>query len=112
MIAAGKLDRRITLLGITGAVDDGYTSTPGWATMATVWAQYLPGAGQERTEQAERSATIVETFRIRWSSDVADLTPSDRLVFQDRTYDIKSAVELGRREAIEIKAVARADGGT
>jgi SPP1 family predicted phage head-tail adaptor len=111
MTAAGKLDRRITLQRITGTVDDGYTSTPGWAALAKVWAQYLPGTGQERSEQAERAATIVETFRIRWSSDVADLTPADRLVFQDRTYDIKSAVELGRREMIEIKAVARSDGG-
>jgi hypothetical protein len=60
--------------------------------------------------------------RARWSSDIADITPLDRIVFptvldtspptpvpSTSVYDILEVHEIGRREGFKIIAVRRAD---
>lgn len=60
-------------------------------------------------QSAEVGATITARFRIRWSPDVAALSPVWWLVFEGRNFDISGAKEIGRRDGIEITASARAE---
>ncbi len=112
MLDAGAMDRRIRIER-PEMIDDGHQTRPGdWEPLATVWAHYLPARGQEAREMMGREATLPATFRVRWRASLADLGAGDRLRFpapSGAVFDIQSAVEIGRREGIEIVAVAGDD---
>lgn len=102
---AGKLDRRITIIGKTISRDDYGAEIVSWATRETVWARYLPGGGNERFAAAQVYAETQGRFQIRWRTDV---TTDNRILFDGKEWDILDVCELGRREGIEMKAKARA----
>jgi SPP1 family predicted phage head-tail adaptor len=77
-----------------------------WEDVATVWAGKRDMKGMERFAAQQVMAQVDTKFVIRYRSDV---TPINRLVFEGRNYDIVSVLELGRRESLEILAVARAE---
>lgn len=106
---AGNLDRRIVLQRFTSTRDDYNEEVRTWTTLATRSASYEPLSDGERLRASEVGATASARFVIRHSTAVADLDPKDRLVFDGVTYAILHVKELGRREGIEITAVARAD---
>jgi SPP1 family predicted phage head-tail adaptor len=104
---AGKLDRRITIQGVSLA-DDGYGGqVETWSTVATPWAQFLPGGGNEKFASAQVYAETQARFRIRWR---AGITPTNRVVFDGKTWDVLAVDEIGRREGLELRVKARADG--
>lgn len=102
---AGKLDRRIVIQGLTVTQDDYGGEVDAWATLATVWAQWLPGAGSERFTAASVYAEAHGRFRIRWRSDV---TTKHRVTYDGKEFDILAVDEIGRREGLELKVKARA----
>lgn len=109
----GPLDRSVTLQRAGAPVDDGHTERPGgFATIpggADLPATYRPTPGTERFAGGGQAAEAVSVFWIRWSADVADVGPTDRLVDESgRPHDIKSVVELGRRDGLEILGVRAA----
>lgn len=102
---AGELDRRITLQRVS-ETDDGYGTVAGaWNDIATVWAKLMPMSGAERLAALQNQAHANTRFKIRKSSDVEDLNPKDRLLFDDTAYDIAS-VRLEGRGFLVIDAVA------
>lgn len=114
----GALDRAVTILRAGAEVDDGRTLKPGdfapLAGGANLPATYRPAPGTERFAGAGAEATVPSVFWIRWTPDLADLAtginPKDRLVDDSGwEHNITSAVEMGRREGIEILAVRKAD---
>ena len=109
-IDAPKLDRRITLQRFTSTTDTYNEPVLTWGTLATRWASYEPLSDGERFRAGETAADASARFVIRWSTDVSDLNPKDRLTFEGRTYQILHVKEVGRREGLEITAAARADG--
>lgn len=109
-LAAGKLDRRITLQRFTYTTDAGSgEQVKTWADLATRWASKRDASDSERIASAEISAEIGTRFTVHWDSTVADLNPKDRLVFDGRTYEIIAVKEIDRRVGIEISAIARSD---
>lgn len=104
-LPAGDLDRRITIER-SSYVDDGYGKQPVWTSIGTVWAKRRPMRGNESFDLQARTASVPIVFTIRWSSSVADLSPSDRIDDNGVKFDIASVNELGRRVALEIYAVA------
>ena len=107
-IKSRELDRRIAIERAT-LTDDGFGKVHAWTPLATVWAKSMPLSDGERWRAGSIGATATHRFRIRYSSQVADLNPKDRLVFEGRVFDITGVKELGRREGLEITASARAD---
>lgn len=106
---AGRLDRRIVIQRATTAADSFNEPVQTWATLATVWAMAKPVSDGERQRAGETLADKQYRFTVRWSYDVSDVDPRDRVVFDGRTFDIIGAKEIGRREFIEITATARAE---
>jgi hypothetical protein len=66
-------------------------------------------SGDERFSQPQLVAKQQTEFGVRWSSDIADLSPLDRISYGGSVWDILSVAELGRREGLKIIAVRRAD---
>lgn len=101
----GRLDRRITLLARTLARDSFGDATETFAPVATVWAQVIHDRGGElsRTNDAQRQAQAVVTFRIRWR---VGLTSDMRIACEGNEYDVKAIMEIGRRVGVALQAVA------
>ena len=106
---AGRLDRRITILRATVAADIFNEQVETWGTLAVVWAHAAPVMDAERQRAGETLASKSYRFTIRYSSDIADIDPRDRVTFDGRTYDVQGVKEIGRREGLEITATARAE---
>lgn len=106
---AGELDRRITLQRAVTTRDDFNAPVETWLDLARVWAKFTPVNDGERFRAGERAAEVQARFLIRYSSQVADVSPKDRLIFDGRTYAISHVKEVGRREGLEITAGGRGD---
>lgn len=113
---AGNLDRRITLQ--RKVVTQSSTGQPieTWSSLTgNRWASVRPVDGDERFTAPQYAAKQQVEFRIRWSSDVADFTPLDRILYpadsSDPTaiYDVLAVHELGRRDGFLIVTFRRSD---
>ena len=82
-----------------------------WVVLAEVWANRRDASASESYRAQSIGAEITTRFRIRWSEAVRDVNPKDRISFEGRVYNITAVREAkdGRRVALEIDAVARAD---
>lgn len=116
-IRLGSLDRRVRI-EVETTTDDGYNEVKTWAELATVWAQVIHTAGQEARAQLGRDERLSASFRIRWSPKVAPMIAgagSHQLRYpageDGQVWNILSAIEIGRREGIEIIATARVAAG-
>jgi SPP1 family predicted phage head-tail adaptor len=103
MIAAGKLDKRVTILARVVTKDPTYgTDVVTWEPAATVWAEVqdvLPSRAERVTAEiaiAERPARM----RMRWRDDV---TQANRVGIGGRTMKIVAGpAMIGRRQWLEI----------
>lgn len=105
MIAAGKLDRKITIERKTVTRSGSGEPNETWSTLAIVWAHKLPMTGREFYSAAGAQLVSEETarFRIRW---LAGLTAQDRILEGTKVWDIRNVAELGRAEGVELTAQA------
>lgn len=108
---AGPRNRRIVLQRATLAKDAFNADVETWATLATVWASATPLSDAERVRAQENGAVMSMRFGILWSTVVDDLSPTDRLTYGGRTFNIVGVKELGLRDGLEITAAARAEAG-
>lgn len=108
---AGKLDRRIRLLRATSAKNEFNEPVEVWSTLCDRFAEVEHVSDGERTRAAETGAVVQMRFRIRYSSEVADLNPKDRLQYPigGREFNIIGVKELQRRVGLEISATARGE---
>lgn len=100
MIAAGKLDRRVTLQTPTVTRGDLGGLAQTWVDLATVWAQVRPLSGREasRAQQVQSVASLAITLRWR-----ADVCTDQRVVLADgRIARITWSEEIGRREGLTL----------
>jgi SPP1 family predicted phage head-tail adaptor len=104
-LAAGSLDRRITIQRSTVVKDGLGTDISTWTELATVWAQRVPQRAIETWKAGGTAATREIMWRIRWSTKVADVGATDRLVYKGSVLEISGTEEIGRREGIEIITV-------
>ena len=111
---AGPLNRKITLQRFSVQRDRMNSAVETFTDIARVSANYKPVSDGEKLRGGERIADLSARFIIRYSSLVADLKPKDRALFEGRTFEIAGVKEVqsksGRREGLELTAVARTDG--
>jgi SPP1 family predicted phage head-tail adaptor len=87
MLAAGRLDQRITIEQQVESRGGTYSDARrAWETVATVWASVQPIGGAERLRAGPELAAVADLrVWIRWRSG---LTSKMRLVHGSRTYEI------------------------
>lgn len=108
-MAAGKLDRRLTILR-AALEDDGFQTVPGdYATVSTIAASREDISDGERGRATGVSATATTRFHVRYSATSAAMTPKDRVSEGGQIFDIVGIKQLGRRVGFEITASRRAD---
>lgn len=109
-LAAGDLDRRITILRAAKAQDPGSgEEIETWAPLATVWASWRRASAREQLAAAEISAEVTDVFTVRFSSVTRTITPKDRVRYDGREYNLAECTEHGYREGMVLRGSARAD---
>lgn len=118
---AGRLDRRIRIERKSVSQSESGDPIETWSTLAERYASAGPVSGSERFSQPQILAEQQTEFQVRWSGDIADLSPQDRIVYpipapdspavtpDASIYDIAAVHEIGRREGLRVIAVRRAD---
>ncbi len=104
----GSLDRRLEIWR-AAIVDDGFAQMPGAAVkIGTVWAAKTDVSDSERFRNGVTEAMITTRFQVRWSSLTAGILASDLIEVDGRRYGVVGIKEIGRREGLEITALAEA----
>lgn len=109
MLAAGDLDRRITLQARSTEKSKFNEAVEVWSDVAEVWASFEPLTDGEQRRSMEAGATMNVRFRIRWAPEWRDLNPTWRVRFEGLLFDIVGVKEIGRRQGWEISGLARTD---
>jgi head-tail adaptor len=82
------------------------------------WSSRAPVSGAERFTAVQFAALEQVEFRLRWSSDIDDLQPLDRIIEPASDgnsppirsiYDIIAVHEIGRHDALRVFTTRRAD---
>lgn len=102
---AGDLDRRIRIQSRTLPNTFG-DNLETFEDEVTVWASKMDVTGRERIRGVVEVAEGTTVFRIRWRSG---MTPEKRIIYNGMVYDIRHIAESGRREGLDITAVANGD---
>ena len=108
-LAAGKLNRRLTLLRATKTKNAFNEEVESFAVLAEVRASKRDVSDAERQRAAETGATITARFQTRWNSVTKTLDPTDRVRCEGREYDVTAVKEIGFREGVEISGTARSE---
>lgn len=109
MSGAGGQDRRITIQRATVSYNAFNEPIESWATLASVYVNRKDVSASESYRAQEVGAQITTRFKVRYSSDISDVNPADRLTFQGTVYNITAVRETQRNRWLEIDAVARPD---
>ena len=96
---AGSLDRVIQIQRRTNDIDFYGALTYVWPLFATVRAQVLQFATDDREGARGNTTDQTITFRIRW---IDGLTLDHRIVYQDKAFTIRQIKEIGRRIGLDV----------
>ncbi len=102
-MAAGPKRNRLTIQQNrpTRGSDGGPVDS--WVTLATVWAEAVTLKGVERWMARQVQEATLTIWRVRYSSLLADLTGSVRVIFKGRVFHLKDVTDVDeRRKTIEM----------
>lgn len=125
-MAGGKLDRKITIRRKSVTYSNSGEPVETWANLALRRsASMWPFKATEAFAEPETTAYEQIEFRIRYSSDVAALSPQDQVVYPALTeeqaadveyaipersiHDVLGVLEIGRREGLRLITRRRPD---
>lgn len=117
---AGNLDRKIDIQRRALSSSNSGEPTEVWTNLVVGRAASVrPARGDERAGQPQEAAHEQLDIWIRYSANVADLSPLDRIIYptlrvgetltERRILDILAVQEIGRREVLQIIAQRRVD---
>ena len=90
---AGLLDQRVTLEQPVEVRDADYgTANKTWSPVATVWAAVEPLSGREFILNQEQQSELTARVRLRYSTEVAGITPKMRVNFGGRLLQINAVI--------------------
>lgn len=98
-LAAGRLNKRVTLQTLSTTGDGGGGSVETWADTATVWASVEPLRGSERFEAQQTASRLSHKVTIRHRA----VTPQQRVKFGTRYFKIEAVINPKERgELLEL----------
>jgi SPP1 family predicted phage head-tail adaptor len=95
---------RIERYAVTGTDDYG-GDILGWVGLVTLPASKVDLAGTENVVAAQLGAEVTTRFRVPWSSEIADLTAADRVIYptvNGKVYEIIAVKEMMLKAGFEI----------
>lgn len=97
-MGAGKYRQRVILQSPAGARDAVGERTTTWSNVATVWANVRPLTGREQIVASQRQQITDHVVEVRYSSALAALDASWRVLYGSRVLTIDGAVNADERK--------------
>lgn len=98
MPRAGRLDQRLSLLRESSTSYDSLGQFVSDAeTVATVWGEVIQLSGQEAEVARKQEADATHQVTIRYSSDVAGLSPEYWITWGSRRLNVASVIDTDQR---------------
>ena len=99
---AGRLNRRVTLQSPSQSVDEIGQPIPGWADVATVWADIRMKSGLESIKAGASVSVVQASIRIRYRAGV---NAGMRVVHNLQAFNIVAVMpDVGGREYVDLVA--------
>jgi SPP1 family predicted phage head-tail adaptor len=106
----GELDHRIEVQRLTGTVNAYNETEETYTHYAHAWARRTDASAGEGYRAKEVGGDVTAHFAVRYSPEMASVTPKDRLILEGgRVHNITGVRELARNQWLEIHGVARAE---
>lgn len=96
---AGNFDRLIEIQRRNTGLDLYGTPVETWTTYATMRAQLLKNATDDREDARGHTTDATLTFRMYY---FASLSLNDRLLYQGQQYNVTGMTEIGRRVGMDV----------
>lgn len=91
---ARAMDRQVTIQAVTTTPDGGGGYTESVVSVATVWSKVEGLEGREQIEAMQTGMERPYRFTMRYRDD---LTGANTILYDDRTFDVKSIVDTEER---------------
>jgi len=91
------LDHRITIQRLTVGANEFNEPVDVWSDVATLYARKAEASGNEAVRSDEITGQLIVTFRVRSSSIAAAITARDRVMFENRFFNIVGIKRIGFR---------------
>ena len=102
MTQAGRLNRRCTLQATGTTQDELGQPIPGWADVATLWADIRMKSGLEAIKAGASVSVVQASIRVRYR---AGITAGMRVVHNLQAYNITAVMpDVGGREFVDLVA--------
>jgi SPP1 family predicted phage head-tail adaptor len=98
---AGKLDRKIEIMGATVTRDEYGGESKSWSVLARVPAEFKPLTARERFASDAIRTEREGRFLVRY---LTGIDQTMRINFDSTVWEITGIAEIGRREGLEISA--------
>lgn len=109
MTGSGSLNRRATFQRATVTFNSFNEEVETWATLASVYIHRRDASAGESYRAQEVGGKLSIRFTIRYSTQVADLNPRDRVVYDGGVYNITGVREVKRNRWLEVDCVVSPD---
>jgi SPP1 family predicted phage head-tail adaptor len=106
---AGKLDRRITIQRNEPTTSSSGAQRENWVDVADWYAQSVPFKGGERYADQQLVGFGFVTLKLRWATEISELSVLHRFILDGWQYDILDVRETVRREVIEVDGKKRSE---
>ena len=103
MIDPATLNRRVTIERYT-ATDGQWGPDLTWSGLRTIWGAFKFDSADEQFAAGQIYTDRIGTVTIRFTRDLME---TDRLVIEGVTYEIKGIAEIGNRDGLAVKVLAR-----
>lgn len=97
-VRAGQLNRRITLERSSTVRDESGGFTTHWECYMRCMARIQPVRGAERFEAQQVHPEVTHTIRIRWTRTRP--SPQDRVLFEDRVFNVESVIDVDEARVV------------
>ncbi|MCI4653883.1 phage head closure protein [Sphingomonas aquatilis] len=100
---AGSLTRKVTIQRQTANTSVDGAGLGEWTDLRTCRAEMRQQGGREFLTASGPSTEVRRVFFIRW---FAGITAADRVLFEGSPHNIVEVREIGRRDGLELHAIA------
>lgn len=93
---AGQLRKRVQWQQRTVTTDSYGQAQETWSTVASCWASFKPGKGNEQEVAKEQRSYSPFEIRVRWPGGISFST-DDRILYGSRTFNIQNINNVDER---------------
>ena len=92
-------DKFVRIEKLTGQTADAHgqveqTTNSNWGKHCSAWCSVMSKGGREFWRVQQVNADVSHVWKTEWSPEAAEIVPAMRLIHENQTYEILSAIDI------------------